>query len=292
MRKWERARSKDGPGVCYSCLRAGLHVCDKRERPLPMFTHYVLSKYAPCLCAVCVWSVDAFQRSNNAVTCVGLCQRLHIAPSESPHALHTCQRFGRFFLFYLVCITAPFTEGWIEGSVGGWYDSWVGGGGGLLRFPKVREQSLFSTEEVEVSPVLQFICLPLRFAAKSRVSSSAGESTGCCAERVCTPQALHRVRMWRVDVHTLSTRLCAKRGNVERSSWVVKYRWELNRGLNQECSNATEMGRIWTNLQSYKPDLKILFITDHEKASAAAKHFSTFVLHHGLDGLPLGGKYG
>lgn len=46
--------SKDRAGVCYFCLPVGLHVCDKRERPLPMFAQCVLSKCAPCFCAVCV----------------------------------------------------------------------------------------------------------------------------------------------------------------------------------------------------------------------------------------------
>lgn len=105
MRKTEHNRavwvSKDKASVCYFCLTVGLHVCDKRERPLPMFAQRMLSKYAPCFCTVCVWSVYAFQHSNNAVTCEGLCECLRIVLSESLDALLACLRVGCFLLFGL-----------------------------------------------------------------------------------------------------------------------------------------------------------------------------------------------
>lgn len=138
MSKWDRQRGqycgpvwvrKDRAGVCYFCVPVGLHVCDKRERPLPMFAQCMLSKWAPCFCTVCVQSVYAFQWSNNAVACRS--QSVFVYRTERAQFMHftpvwdlnvsSCS--GSFF------ITHPFLwhtliiremKGWEEGPRREW----------------------------------------------------------------------------------------------------------------------------------------------------------------------------
>lgn len=176
--------------MCYVCLPISLHVCDKRERPLPVFVQWVLSKCAPCSCTVCVQSVYAFQRLKNAVVCGGVSHCLGSALSESVDALHACLRSGCFLLswFVFACSSLPLTythNQWDEG-LGGMLEEGEDMGGLFLvfllfcspslcclilpvgrmgrLFPKVREQCPVWEEEVELSLVLQFISSPLRFS--------------------------------------------------------------------------------------------------------------------------------
>lgn len=77
-------QSKDGAGVCYFCLPVGLHVCDKRERPLPLFAQCVLSECVPSLlCCLCTCLRMPSSHQTMRFACIGVSRCLCIALSES-----------------------------------------------------------------------------------------------------------------------------------------------------------------------------------------------------------------
>lgn len=99
--QWRPVGEHRRAGVCFLCLPIGLHVRDKRGRPLSMFAQWVLSKCVLCVCAVYVQSVYAFQRLKNAAACVGVSHCLCSTLNEPSDVLHACLRYGRFHLFRL-----------------------------------------------------------------------------------------------------------------------------------------------------------------------------------------------